>query len=396
MRVIAIGDVGVVDDMMHIGDEAMFHAAVDELGARGASVVGVSSAPAETADRYGIDAVGRIRFDGLDRADSEARLQAVLALAGGDDRAVAADDSARAVVAAVADATGVLIAGGGNLASTWPLHVYERAALTGIAARLGRPVVVSGQTLGPDLRGRDRELVERMLHTAALAGVRESASQRLAVDLGVDVRLGVDDASFVALDSSAGAAAVGEPDGVLVSLSLSLGDAPRDETVARIAALVDAAADRVGGPVRFHAHFGALNGTTPRGDAVLHDEVRARMSTPSSVVPTGDVPEAAALARSAALLITGRYHPAVFAAPAGVPVLGLVTGEYTAVKQRGALAHWGQDGVVPITAADSDGVALLDRLWASRDEIAGAAAGRFGEHGAAASAWWDRVAEALR
>ena len=205
--------------------------------------------------------------------DSEQRLAAVLALAEGRDT-LAADDSARAVVAAVAAADGVLIAGGGNLASTWPLHVYERAALAGIAARLGRPLVVSGQTLGPDLRGRDRELVAELLRSARLVGVRESSSHLLASDLGVDARLGVDDASFVGWPAEG---AVPAADGVLVSLSLSLGRAPRDETVARIAALVDAAADATAGPVRFHAHFGPLTGAEPRGDAVLHEEVRARM-----------------------------------------------------------------------------------------------------------------------
>ena len=154
------------------------------------------------------------------------------------------------------------------------------------------------------------------------------------------------------------------PSGVLVSLSLSLDRAPRAQTVDRVAALVDAAAETVGGPVRFHAHFGPLAGAEPRGDAVLHEEVRDRMRIPSTVVPTGGARQAASLARSAALLITGRYHPAVFAAPAGVPVLGLTTDEYTVVKQRGALAHWGQDGTVPIAAADDEGIALMRTLWA--------------------------------
>jgi hypothetical protein len=57
-----------------------------------------------------------------------------------------------------------------------------------------------------------------------------------------------------------------------------------------------------------------------------------------------------------------------------VPVLGLVTDEYTAVKQRGALAHWAQDAVVPIVAADSEGIARLQQLWSGRHAIAGAAA----------------------
>ncbi|MGZ8804195.1 MAG: polysaccharide pyruvyl transferase family protein [Microbacterium sp.] len=398
MRVVALGDVGVIDDMMHIGDEAMFQAAHDELGARGASVIAVSSMPPETSARYDVGAVQRIRFDGLDRDDAEARLAAVLALAAGRD-VLPEDDTARGVVAAVASAGGVVIAGGGNLASTWPLHVYERAALAGIAARLGRPVVVTGQTLGPDLRGRDRELVTELLDSAALVGVRESTSRRLAVDLGVEARLGVDDASFVAPPNGGqpfGLPASSSGDGVLVSLSLSLGRAPREETVERVAALVDAAAELTGGLVRFHAHFGPLTGTTPRGDAVLHDEVRARMRVPSTVVPTGDVPAAASLARSASLLITGRYHPAVFAAPAGVPVLGLVTDDYTAVKQRGALAHWGQETTVPISEADTAGIPRLRALWSDREQVAALARERLPRHRADAQAWWDAVAGALR
>ena len=355
MRVVALGDVGVIDDMMHIGDEAMFQSATEHLHARGIDVVAVSSAPAETAARYRVHAVPRIRFDGLNRAESEVRLAAVLAAAEGLGP-LAADDPARKVIAAVAGADGVLIAGGGNLASTWRLHVYERAALVGAAARLGRPAVVSGQTLGPDLRGRDRELVSELLATARLVGVRESTSHGLARDLGTDARLGVDDASFVGLEPG-DSPPVGS--GVLVSLSLSLGGAPRAATVERVARLVDAAAELVGGPVRFHAHFGPLTGVQPRGDAVLHEEVRALMQATSTVVPTGNAGEAASLARSAAVLITGRYHPAVFAAPAGVPVLGLVTDAYTAVKQRGALAHWGQEATVPIAAADTDGVRRL-------------------------------------
>lgn len=383
MRLVMIGDVGVVDDMMHIGDEAMFEAARDELVGRGARITAVSSAPSETAVRYGVGAVPRIRFDGLDREAAERRLRAVLEGGG----SLADDDPARAVIGAVAAADGVVIAGGGNLASTWPLHVYERAALAGIAARAGVPLVVSGQTLGPRLEGRDRELVAALLAGARLTAVRESASHRLATDLGVESRLGVDDASFLGMREADAARG-----GVLVSLSLSLGGASRDETVERLAVLVDAATETVGAPATFHAHFGPLVGTTPRGDALLHEEVRARMRNPSSVVPSGEARDAASLARSSALLITGRYHPAVFAAPAGVPVLGLVTDEYTSIKQRGALDHWGQDAVVPITAAESDGVATLQTLWSAREGLADEASRRLPGHRAAAASWWDDVA----
>lgn len=390
MDLVVIGDVGVVDDMVHIGDEAMFEAAVDELSARGATITAVSSNPSETSTRYGVASVGRIRFDGLDREDSEARLAAVI----GGGAALDSGDSARAVIDAVAAADGVVVAGGGNLASTWPLHVYERAALGALATRTGTPLVVTGQTFGPHLDARDRDLVAAMLRSAHLVGVREAASQRLTAALGVPSRLGVDDASFLGMDDTDATAAKPQG-GVLVSLSLSLGGAPRDETVTRIARLVDQAVETVGAPARFHAHFGPLSGTTPRGDALLHEEVRAAMRTSSTVAASGDARSAATLARSSDLLITGRYHPAVFAAPAGVPVLGLVTDEYTAVKQRGALAHWGQDAVVPISNADSAGIERLSALWAARAAIRETAAERRPVHRAAATAWWDDVAAAL-
>lgn len=390
MNLVMIGDVGVVDDMVHIGDEAMFEAAAGELTARGASITAISSNPAETTARYALPAVSRIRFDGLDRAASDARLGAVWQAAEAGS-ALSPDDPAHAVIAAVAASDGVVIAGGGNLASTWPLHVYERAALAGIARRLAKPVVVSGQTLGPALHGRDRDLVAQLLQGAARVGVREAASHGVAADMGVQARLGVDDASFLGFGAQPAAGAE-DPRGVLVSLSLSLGGAPRAETAARIASLVDAAADATGHPVTFHAHFGPLSGDQPRGDALLHEEVRAAMRTPSTVAPSGDSRTAADLARSSALLITGRYHPAVFAAPAGVAVLGLVTDDYTATKQRGALAHWGQSATAPITRADTEGLERLTALWAARDDIRAEAARRAPAHRADTTAWWDAVA----
>jgi polysaccharide pyruvyl transferase WcaK-like protein len=392
MRLLVLGDVGVIDDMVHIGDEAMFEAARDELVARSAELTAISSAPAETSARYGLPAIGRIRFDGLDRAACETRLTSVLLAAEGRST-LPSGDPAHSVFAGVAEADGVVIAGGGNLASTWPLHIYERAALGGIAARFGRPLVISGQTLGPALDQQDRELVGALLRGARSVRVREGASQRLAAELGVTARLGVDDASFLGVTDASYLDA--DPplagDGILVSLSLSLAGAPRDETVRRTAALVDAAAARLGAPVRFHAHFGPLRGSGPRGDALLHEEVRAAMRVASSVVATGDARGAASLARSAALLITGRYHPAVFAAPAGVPVLGLVTDDYTAIKQRGALGHWGQDAVVPISAADTEGIERFAHVWADRAAIAREAARRLPQHRADSTAWWDEV-----
>lgn len=396
MRVVVIGDVGVVGGMMHIGDEAMFDAMVEALRARDVDVItGISSAPAETADRYGIDAIDRIGFEGS-RAEMQARFDAAVAAADGA-AGLPREDPARAVIDAVAGADAVVIAGGGNLASNWPLHVYERAALGAIAERLDRPLVVSGQTFGPRLEGVDRELVGGLLRSARLVGVRERASERLASDLGVAPdRLAAnrDDASFLALGDIPG------PDGadpsILVSLSVHLGGLPRDETIARLAASLDALAERTGLPLLFHPHFGSLDPEVAAGDELLHDAIRDRLGAPSAALQPGDPRTAAQLARNAAMLVTSRYHSAVFAAPAGVPIAAVSADDYTSVKLRGATGWWDQDGVIDLAvAASAEGGDALARIWEGRAQARDAAAGARPDAEASSAAWFDRVVAAL-
>lgn len=396
MRIVVIGDVGVVDDMVHLGDEAMFDAMVEALRARGAdAITGISSAPAETAARYGMDAVGRIGFAGA-RAEMQARFDAVLAAADGH-AALPLGDPAWAVLEAVAAADAIVVAGGGNMASNWPMHVFERAALGAIARRLGRPVVVSGQTLGPRLDAADRDLVGGLLRAARLVGVRELPSARLAARLGVPSdRLAAnrDDASFLGLPDDAA------PDdatpAILVSLSVHLGGLRRDEAVPRLAASLDALADRTGLPLAFHPHFGSRDPGTTAGDEVLHEAIRGELRAASVALQPGDPRPAARLARGAAMLVTSRYHPAVFAAPAGVPIAALSADDYTAVKLRGATGWWDQDGVVDLAVAASPaGGEALVRVWDARAAARTAAAAARPVAEAASAAWFDRVVDAL-
>lgn len=393
VAVLAIGDIGVVDGMIHIGDEAMFEAARDELAARGVAITGVSSAPGESASRYGVPCVPRLGFVGLDRDAAIRRADELLAAAAGELK-LADGDPAAAALAALDDASGVLIAGGGNLASRWPVHVFERTTLAAMARRRALPVVVTGQTFGPDLDPVDAERVAAMTRDAALTGVREADSAALARGWGASVHAGVDDASFLG-------AGPGDDDGpaadghVLVSLSGWFAGRPADRVEQGIAALLDHAAEVVGRVV-FHAHFGPEHADgEPRGDAALHERVRARMRQPSEVVPSGDSPASAALARRARLLVTSRYHPAVFAAPAGVPILALAADEYTHIKLGGALGHWGQDAVVDLDELDG-AISVLDRVAASAGRTVALAAERRPGHRASAAAWWDDVAAALR
>ena len=372
---VAIGDIGVVDGMMHIGDEAMFEQFLDQARERGVTdVVAISANPSETGERYGIRSVPRLGLTG-NREEMLARASLIL------DGALTADDPANETIEAITSARRVVVTGAGNLASTWPVHIIERWVIALLAERAGVPFVITGQTLGPELSASDAALLSELLDTAALVGVRERASFKLADTLGVPEELlsrQVDDASFLAIDRPTPDPAAAPY--CLVSLSTHVGAADRDSFQSAVAALLDSLD---GLEIVFLAHFGPLSGDPLRGDVVMHEAVRARMSAPSRVEPTGTSTEAAWLARRAALVVSSRYHPAVFAAASGVPTLGIAVDEYTTVKLTGALGAFGQSGV--LSAAEllaGEGTALVARVRG---------AGGTGGSPANSTAWWDRV-----
>ena len=380
IRVVAIGDIGVSDGVIHIGDEAMFEALVTELRSRGVhEIVGISSNPADSRARYDIDAIDRIGFSGS-RGQMANRMSAVLRAADGEPGALEAGDSAWAVIAAIRSSDGVAIAGGGNLASTWPLHIFERATIAELARLFERPLVISGQTLGPELSEADRALVARMLASARLVGVREQSSFALAATLGVTATATIDDASFL------GAFASTRPY-CLVTFSTHLGGIDPATFVDRAVELLDSIELE---PV-FLAHFGSTLDNRVVGDSILHERVRAR--TGGRVVVPTDAIAAATLAREASLVVTSRYHPAVFAVSSGVPTIGIPVDEYTRVKLSGALGNFGQAGILPMAdLVNGAGPALAATVWAGRDSIRADSAPVIAENRAASTEWWNRVA----
>lgn len=399
MRIVSIGDIGVIDDVIHIGDEAMFHELVVQLRERGAdAVTGISSNPAESAARYGIDSVHRIGFPfGLDftREDAIDRMDRVIRSAAGEAGLLRDDDTAWAVIEAVRAADGVAIAGGGNIMSNWPTHIFERGTLGEIARVTGTPLVISGQTIGPYLTADDEVLVTRLLTRAALVGVRESHSYDYALRFGVDpakLQLTVDDASFLGYDAPA-STAVGEPY-CAVTLSSHLNGEDPEVFDRRTAELLDGIAKRTGLTIAFFAHFGSFHSDISYGDTRVHDRVRAHMTTPNvSVVTTSDSISAAQFSRGASLVVSSRYHPAVFAVSAGVPTVGVPVDDYTTAKLTGALGNFGQDGILPLAdLLAGDGSAAVDRVWAARDAVAAERAATIAANRASSSAWWDRVA----
>ena len=93
------------------------------------------------------------------------------------------------------------------------------------------------------------------------------------------------------------------------------------------------------------------------------------------------------------MVVSSRYHPVVFAVPAGVPTIGIPVDGYTGVKLSGALGNFGQNGLLGVDELLAGrGAALVKRLWADRDVIRSEAAVLAPSARAASSAWWDRIA----
>lgn len=373
--------------MMHIGDEAMFEEFLDQARARGVDgVIAISAEPDETGLRYGIQSIPRLGLVG-DRATMLERAHAIVAGTIDDG------DPARATMRAVEAADRLVVTGAGNLASTWPVHIIERWALSLLAAAAGIPFVVTGQTLGPELTPDDEALLTELLSSAEIVGVREAASLALARRLGITQAVQtVDDASFLRIDEPTPATGEIAPGYCLVSLSTHVGAADRVAFQTAVAGLLDAIAETTGLRVVFYAHFGPLDGEPARGDVVMHRAVADLMTAPSEVVATGDSDAAAWLARRADLVVSSRYHPAVFAVSSGVATLGIAVDEYTTVKLTGALGNFGQRGVVSADDVISGAaVAASAELWRDRDEIRERSMGIARERRDDSIAWWDRV-----
>ena len=418
MRAVIIGDIGVSDEVIHVGDEAMFEQFVHQVRQRGATqITAISSHPAETAARYNLDAIDRIMVasaTGGTRDGMEQRMELVLgaaaAIATGLPSLLDSDDTALAVIDAISNSDGVAVSGGGNIASTWPVHIFERATIGAIAAIFDKPFVISGQTIGPFLTPQDAEVVADMLAAADLVGLRESDSYDLTLSLGVDaghLQKTIDDASFLGSDEDAAAdtaADAAAPSTVApycaVTLANHINGIDRELFLTSMAALLDDIVETTGLEIAFFAHFGSMDTTVSVGDTLVHEEVAARMtSTRKRTEPTTDNIPAAHFARGASLSVSSRYHPAVFAVSGGVPTIGISVDDYTTTKLTGALGNFGQRSVLPITdlvAGTGAGEALVADVWAQRADIRNAGEVIARENRVGSDAWWDRVAGVLK
>ncbi len=368
-RLVLIADVGA--ELFHVGDEAMLDANLAALRCRepGLEVTVISRRAAAVAARLGVPA-----------------------LAAPPAGALAAARLPPDIAAALDAADGVFLSGGGNLSSSWPELLGQRILLLREAHRRGLPAVTGGQTIGPDLTPAERTALAEVLAGAGQVGVRELPSAALALQMGVPpdrVIYQPDDAFFLAglaptgSTSPAAMAATVLPDAPFLAVTLdpSFGAPSAHGGLGSLAAQLARFAAESGLRLVFLPHVGPLAGSgemarpaeeqAERAEggvgAALADLLRGH-GAGCSLLPVMPPAETVWLTRQAALVVSSRYHPLVFATAAAVPCFGLHRDPYTRIKLQGALAHAGlTDRCLPAAAAErGELLPALLRLWEGR------------------------------
>ena len=250
---------------------------------------------------------------------------------------------------AIATMDAVVVSGGGNLNSRYGWLLYERAAAVRAAEHAGVPVYVTGQSLGPVLNPEDAQVLERMLRTARSVTVREHSSLAWCRERGIDARLSVDDATDYLPASPARTLHYAEG----VSAGQALDELPEryvcvtvnectEQQAQHIAHLLDNMWREHGYAPVFLSHFGDPQ-NPESGDIQTHQRIAEQLShsTPATLLPILHADQSVTVHRGAAFTLTSRYHPAVFSAAAGIPVLALVPDAFTQMRVGGALNLYG-------------------------------------------------------
>jgi polysaccharide pyruvyl transferase WcaK-like protein len=330
VKVVLVGDLGGTS-AFHVGDEAMALSTLRAGDRTGLDLTwtAVSGDPVRTREVLAVDSVPLLGFAACrDGAAREALLATLDALLDGPvgSWVPEAPEGWRATLSAVLGADAVVVAGGGNLSCSWPEHVYERVALARVARRAGIRVAVLGQTLGPVFGLRLLELVHELLAGSHLVGVRERTSLAIATDLGIDAVLDVDLAAE--LEPCTPADAVHQP-----FVAVSLDESLSPELLPGLRRQLAELAQRTALLVVLVPHVGDLAG------AATHDVATARqLCFPTAVVAALPTPaEAVWWSQQAAMVISSRYHPVVFALAHATPALFLCSDGYTAMKGGGVL-----------------------------------------------------------
>jgi polysaccharide pyruvyl transferase WcaK-like protein len=265
----------------------------------------------------------------------------------------------REVINAVRSSDAVYCSGGGNLNDRWLLHeLLPRTVTYRLAAVFGKPLVVSGQGIGPLQSRLGRRLLAAAGRQALIFGCRDYAESRdLLLELGLSPQaarsLG-DDAVDLRTSPPERAREILRTEGVpedgppLLAVHIRLHNFSEDfRAMARqpLADLLDALIDRLGCRVLFIpiSYARAAAGDADIGDAFdVYARMRRRGGASFICREKYLPPDMKAIVGQCRALIGFSYHAWVFALTSGLPAFGLYYGDYFRLKATGHFDWYGK------------------------------------------------------
>lgn len=385
-RILVLADLG--QSTYHVGDEAMGIAAAEELTRRGFEVT-IATRDIRHSQEYIASPQGYIRTLPFPwpPAEREAYLQQLAQHLEGQEAGPEITDFVRQVSAM----DGILIAGGGNMNSTYGWLLYERAAYGLIAQAHSIPLVISGQSLGPVLTDQDAQVLRTLLSGAQLLGLRENRSLAWARAQGLSAHQVVDDASFYRHRERTlpGRPVVDLPPAYLCATF----DRLSPSQARAIAQLLDEVYQRHGLSTVFLPHMGQP--LQADGDQATHALIASYMLSQPIELPMVHADDAVQVHRDAQVNFSSRYHPGVFSLAGGVPHLALLPDAFTDMRVRGMMEQYGAgDYALALDLLETGAVdKALHEVIAARQELGEIYADRAQLLASYSESWWDAIGQ---
>lgn len=248
----------------------------------------------------------------------------------------------------------LFISGGGSLFqdATSLRSLLYYAAIAHYACRLGRPVMLYAQGIGPLRRGISRRIVRGVANRAAVVTVRDEASRTLLREIGVErpVEVTADPAFVLPIeDADPLMWEFGLEEGNLLGFALRPWRAQR-LPISGLVRMIETASLRSSGRA-------VLLPLQHPDDLELAERIAAASTVPAVVIRRRLAPrEGVALVARMQALAAMRLHALIFGAMGGVPSLALAYDpKVEAMAQR-----LGQSGrCIPLHAFDADAAGRL-------------------------------------
>lgn len=243
------------------------------------------------------------------------------------------------------------LVGGGMLNDVFPAQLLKKCALVLTFAAQNKPILLSGQQLGPFQNPFYKRVLGRALRRANFVGLREPTdSAALCQEFGLDTaRFGLmgDDAFGVPRADDAQTLRILDACGVVpkkfiaVNLRIQRNYAPE---FAQHAHLLGALAETLDERLQMPLLFVPIATDREQGDVLAAQRVAAEIPHVHAHIldrpdlSAGLVKGVLGHARGA---VGASYHFCTFALEAGTPTVNVYDGRYYAQKARGLTAFWG-------------------------------------------------------